>query len=145
MDLRIPIALMVTLLVMPAQASELGVAYVKLFNTQAAIAEKGSPGDVYNLGQMYEQGLGTKQDLNKARDLYAKAAEKGELRAKRKLRIWDRAAKKADDQTEVASVVKKKEAPAKKVLTQEQKRAAWKKAMAASLKRAETEESDMSW
>ena len=73
------------LLSAPIYAAELGDSYVKLFQVQSQIASGGSAGAQYSLGEMYEQGLGTPEDLQKAYEWYEKAAEKGDVRAKHKL------------------------------------------------------------
>lgn len=69
----------------PAGAAGVDDADERLFHVQLAIAEKGDVRAQYFLGEMHEQGLGTKQDLDEAFKWYAKAAEKGDTWAKRKL------------------------------------------------------------
>lgn len=59
--------------------------YVKLFKVQEQMAAKGDPQAEFYLGEMYESGLGTQQDLDKAIDLYRRSAAKGNPLAKRKL------------------------------------------------------------
>ena len=73
------------LLTAPIYAAELGDSYVKLFHMQAQLANGGNAGAQYSLGEMYEQGLGTEEDLQKAFVWYEKAAAKGDVRAKHKL------------------------------------------------------------
>ena len=54
-----------------------------LFRVQLAMAEKGDVRAQYYLGEMHEQGLGTRQNLGEAFKCYEKAAEKGDAWAKR--------------------------------------------------------------
>jgi len=57
----------------------------RLFQVQRAQAMKGDAHAQYYLGEMYEQGLGTSQNIDEAFKWYAKAAKKGDSLAKRKL------------------------------------------------------------
>lgn len=70
---------------MPAISAGLEDADERLFKVQLAMAEKGDSRAQYFLGEMHEQGLGTKQDVEEAFKWYAKAAEQGDPWAKRKL------------------------------------------------------------
>ena len=72
---------------MPANSAGLDDADELLFKVQLAMAEKGSTRAQYYLGEMHEQGLGTKQDVDEAFKWYAKAAEQGDSLAKRKLAL----------------------------------------------------------
>ena len=72
-------------LVAGAYASTDDEAYQKLFQAQQAIAEKGDPKGMYYLAEMYDHGLGTKPDHDKALEWYQKAAERGNPLAKRRL------------------------------------------------------------
>lgn len=77
-------------------AAELDDTSVKLFNMQKAAAERdSSPQAQYYLAQMYEHGLGTEEDMNKAREFYQKAADKGLTVAKLQLKEIERAEKDA--------------------------------------------------
>ena len=160
MKMKLLVALLMALGLQVSQASELDPTFVKLFKMQVAMAKTGKPLDLYNLGRMYEQGLGTDQDLDKAHELYTKAATKGEPRAKHKIEVWEEAEKALAEQLEDAepepapahvsraAQSMKKAAPArkqapKKVSAEVRKRAAWKRAMAAALK--QSEESDIGW
>lgn len=157
MNLKLLFAVVTALGLQVAQAAELDSTYVKLFNMQLAMAKTGKPGDLYNLGRMYEQGMGTEQDLDKAHDLYSKAATKGEPRAKHKLRVWEEAEKEIADSLEISRpdnrpvrVSQAERAPksasksvTKKAPVVDRKRLAWKRAMAAALKRAE--EGELGW
>jgi len=67
------------------KAAGLDDADERLFRVQLAMAEKGDVRAQYYLGEMHEQGLGTRQDLGEAFKWYEKAAEKGDAWAKRKL------------------------------------------------------------
>jgi len=69
----------------PAAAGGLDDADERLYQAQLALAEKGDPRAQYFLGEMHEHGLGTKQDAGQAFKWYAKAAESGDVLAKRKL------------------------------------------------------------
>jgi TPR repeat protein len=70
---------------MPAHSAGLDDADERLFKVQLAMAEKGESRAQYYLGEMHEQGLGTKQDVDEAFKWYAKAAEQGDSLALRKL------------------------------------------------------------
>jgi TPR repeat protein len=70
---------------MPANSAGLDDADERLFKVQLAMAEKGESRAQYYLGEMHEQGLGTKQDVDEAFKWYAKAAEQGDSLALRKL------------------------------------------------------------
>ena len=121
----------------PARAAELSEAYVNLFKIQLSLAEKGGAAEKYGLAQMYEQGLGTEPDMEKATIWYAKAAEQGDVRAKKKLKDLERAkqeaAKAAKRAAEEAGRRAKVEATAKA------KKAAEAKAAAKAKKQAEKE------
>lgn len=69
----------------PAAGAGLEDADERLFKVQLAMAEKGDSRAQYFLGEMHEQGLGTRQDVDEAFKWYAKAAEQGDPWAKRKL------------------------------------------------------------
>ena len=68
-----------------AGAAGLEDADERLFQLQLALAMKGDARAQYFLGEMHEQGLGTTRDIDEAFKWYAKAAEKGDSGAKRKL------------------------------------------------------------
>lgn len=70
---------------MPANSADLDDVDKRLYRVQLSIAEKGNSRAQYYLGEMHEQGLGTKQDIDEAFKWYAKAAEQGDPLAKRKL------------------------------------------------------------
>lgn len=72
---------------MPAAAGALDDADERLYQAQLALAQKGDPRAEYFLGEMHEHGLGTKQDAAEAFKWYAKAAESGDVLAKRKLSL----------------------------------------------------------
>lgn len=69
----------------PARSAGLDDADERLFKVQFAMAQQGNTRAQYYLGEMHEQGLGTKQDVDEAFKWYAKAAEQGDPLAKRKL------------------------------------------------------------
>jgi len=70
---------------LPAGAGGIDDADERLYQAQLALAQKGDPRAQYFLGEMYEQGLGTKQNPEEALKWYATAAERGDILAKRKL------------------------------------------------------------
>ena len=72
----------------PVKAAGLDDADERLFRVQLAMAEKGDVRAQYYLGEMHEQGLGTRQDIGEAFKWYEKAAGKGDAWAKRKLLHW---------------------------------------------------------
>lgn len=86
---RLPYALLLAAGVfagtLAAQAAGLDDAYERLFKAQLAIAEKGDPQGMYHLGEMYENGLGTAEDRQKALEWYDRAAKVGHPLAKRRL------------------------------------------------------------
>ena len=83
----------------PAGAAGLDDADLRLFRVQLSMAEKGDAQAQYYLGEMHEQGLGTEQNINEAFKWYAKAAERGDRMAKRKL----------EHRTEIEAEIKKEQ------------------------------------
>lgn len=77
--------LLLLLSFLPAGAGGIDDADERLYQAQLALAQKGDPRAQYFLGEMYEQGLGTKQNPEEALKWYATAAERGDVLAKRKL------------------------------------------------------------
>jgi TPR repeat protein len=59
----------------------------RLFQAQRVQAMKGDARAQYYLGEMYERGLGTSQNIDEAYKWYAKAAQKGDSWAKSKLSL----------------------------------------------------------
>lgn len=59
--------------------------YVKLFKVQQGMAEKGDPLAEFYLGEMYQEGLGTKADLEQALVWYKRSAAKGNALAKKRI------------------------------------------------------------
>ena len=101
----------------PAVAAELDDISVKLFNMQKAATERDpSPQAQYYLAQMYENGLGTQEDVTKARELYQSAANKGLTVAKLQLQELERAEHEEQVERERASARAAK--PAQKPLAQ---------------------------
>lgn len=84
-DLRHWLFMILLITGVPAKAAGLEDADERLFHVQLAMAEKGDVRAQYYLGEMHEQGLGTRQNLGEAFKWYEKAAEKGDAWAKRKL------------------------------------------------------------
>lgn len=79
------LVILISLMATPLFAAELGDSYVKLFQVQARMAQSGNASAQYSLGEMYEQGLGTRVNLDQAYNWYEKAASKGDRRARYKL------------------------------------------------------------
>jgi TPR repeat protein len=70
---------------------------VRLFLMQKALAEqKGDVQAQYYLAQMYENGLGTPEDMDQARLWYERAAAKGHPMATRQLQELARARQEGD-------------------------------------------------
>ena len=59
--------------------------YKTAFNEFTILAEQGNASAQYNLGVMYENGEGVKQDYFKAKEWYTKAAEQGDASAQYRL------------------------------------------------------------
>jgi TPR repeat protein len=77
---------LILLLVIPlVHAAGLDDADQRLFQAQRSVAEKGNARAQYYLGEMYEQGLGTAQNLDEAFKWYARAAQQGDPLAKNKM------------------------------------------------------------
>lgn len=57
------------------------------YNILRILADKGNENALYNLGIIYEKGMMGEVDINRALELYIKAAEKGKILAIRKL--WE--------------------------------------------------------
>ncbi len=71
--------------VSPAQAIEGEDPYTKLFKALQGMAADGDPQAEYGLGQMYENGIGTKANPDQAHVLYLRSAAKGNALAQRRL------------------------------------------------------------
>lgn len=84
-DLRHWLFISLLITAVPVKAAGIDDADERLFRVQLAMAEKGDVRAQYYLGEMHEQGLGTRQNLGEAFKWYEKAAEKGDAWAKRKL------------------------------------------------------------
>lgn len=52
-------------------------------------AQMGSSASFFHLGELYEKGLGVKQDLEYAKGMYIESADRGNDRAKNRLKNWD--------------------------------------------------------
>lgn len=116
----------------------------KLFEVHSKFAAMGSAEAQFKLGQMYEEGQGTKADIAKAREWYGKAAAQGYDKAKQRLEVLDaRAAKAGSDAAAQEAAVAQKRAEEEKARQAEvQKRAEEEKARqeaVAAQKRAEEE------
>lgn len=92
-----------------AQAAPGNPADVAEFKSLMALAGKGNMEAQYRLGEMYEKGQGTDQDLSLAIIWYGKAALQGDKRANDRLSALDRsksAEVKENEQSRVDSVMK---------------------------------------
>lgn len=63
---------------------------VRIFQVQMQLAQSGDAAGQYYVGEMYEKGLGTNQDLKLAQAWYTKSAAQGNALAKDKLANWER-------------------------------------------------------
>jgi len=72
-----------------AAADTLDAASVRRFQSQTTAATQGKADDQFRLGEMYEQGQGTRTDLAMAYLWYNKAASQGHAAAKEKIAIMD--------------------------------------------------------
>lgn len=63
---------------------------VRIFRVQMELAQSGDAAGQYYVGEMYEKGLGTDQDLKLAHAWYTKSAAQGNALAKDKLSNWER-------------------------------------------------------
>lgn len=79
------IFLLLLLITRSVQAAGIDDADQRLFQAQQSLANKGDARAQYYFGEMFEQGLGTAQNIDEAFKWYAKAAEQGDALAKRKL------------------------------------------------------------
>lgn len=95
-----------------AHAAGLDDADERLFRVQQSMAQKGNSRAQYYLGEMHEQGLGTRVDLNEAFKWYAKAAEQGDMLAKRKLANREEIFKEAKREQEALEAEKQRKAAA---------------------------------
>lgn len=102
----------------PAAAGGLDDADERLYQAQLALAEKGDPRAQYFLGEMHEHGLGTKQDAGEAFKWYAKAAESGDVLAKRKLSMR----KEIETEIKIEETLEKAPAPPPAPAVTEKKR-----------------------
>lgn len=68
-----------------AGAADLKNVNAQLYQVQLTEAKKGDARAQYFLGEMYERGLGTTQNIDEAFKWYAKAAQQGDPLAKRKM------------------------------------------------------------
>ena len=92
-----------------AQAAPTDPTAVNQFKSQLTLANKGEMEAQYRVGEMYEKGLGTDQDLSLAIIWYGKAALQGDKRATGRLSALDRSAaaeSKENEQSRVDSVMK---------------------------------------
>jgi len=66
---------------------------VSLFKFQSQMAAQGNVDAMMKLGEMYEQGVGTKRDLNKSLEMYKQAQAKGHKQASTAIRRIDKVKK----------------------------------------------------
>ena len=92
-----------------AQAAPTDPTAVNQFKSQLTLANKGEMEAQYRVGEMYEKGLGTDQDVSLAIIWYGKASLQGDKRANERLNALDRsraADVKENEQSRVDSVMK---------------------------------------
>lgn len=92
-----------------AQAAPTNPAAVNDFKSQMTLASKGDREAQYRVGEMYEKGLGTDQDMSLAIIWYGKASLQGDNRAAERLSALDRSNArevKENEQSRVDSVMK---------------------------------------
>lgn len=92
-----------------AQAAPPNPDAVNEFTSQLTLANKGDRDAQYRVGEMYEKGLGTAQDLSLAIIWYGKASLQDDLRASNRLKALDRSKAsdvKEKEQSRVDSVMK---------------------------------------
>ncbi len=74
---------------------------VSLFKFQSQMVEQGNVEAIMKLGEMYEQGQGTRKDLNKALEMYKKAQAQGHPDAIKAIRQIEKIKKQAIRNLEV--------------------------------------------
>lgn len=92
-----------------AQAAPTNPAAVNDFKSQMTLASKGDREAQYRVGEMYEKGMGTDQDMSLAIIWYGKASLQGDNRAAERLSALDRSNArevKENEQSRVDSVMK---------------------------------------
>ncbi len=99
---------------LPIFAGNLEDADERLFQVQLTLAQKGDARAQYYLGEMHEQGLGTKQNANEAFKWYAKAAEGGDPMAKRKLSLRPEIESEIQKDQAAEAIIKASIAPVEK-------------------------------
>lgn len=126
-------------------------AYMRLFEAQQAIAEKGDARAMFALAEMYDNGLGTAANHEKALEWYKRAADSGHWLARKRLeeeakatavaKAQDESARRADEARARAAAEAKRAAEAVAVARQKTDKASLAKASAAALasKKAEAE------
>ncbi|MDA8362654.1 MAG: SEL1-like repeat protein [Gammaproteobacteria bacterium] len=82
--------LLASLALGPAHAGTVSKAEASLFQVQLRLAQSGDPSGEFYVGEMYQQGLGTPRNLEKAHKWYERSARKGNLEAKEKLANWSK-------------------------------------------------------
>lgn len=98
------------LIILTLCASALGVGsvhadddpYLRLFQVQLAIAEKGDARAMFALAEMYDNGLGTAENHEKALEWYKRAADDGHWLARKRLEEEAKVAEVAQAQDESA-------------------------------------------
>ena len=96
----------------------------RLFQVQLSLAQKGDARAQYYLGEMHEQGLGTKQNAEEAFKWYAKAAERGDPMAKRKLSLRPEIESEIKKDQAAEAIIKASIAPVEKHPVEKQPKAA---------------------
>ena len=82
----------------PARADDPGNEAARQFRAQESLALQGNVESQYRVGEMCEQGLGTRRDAAMAYLWYSKAARQGDARARDRLAALDRADKNATNE-----------------------------------------------
>ena len=99
---------------LPAHAGNFEDADQRLFQVQLTLARQGDARAQYYLGEMHEQGLGTKQNAEEAFKWYAKAAAHGDPMAKRKLSMRPEIESEIKKDQAAEAIIKASIAPAEK-------------------------------
>lgn len=133
--------LLVGLLMFAAAAPAQDEHFVKLFEVNQRFAQAGSKEGQFKLAEMYEQGLGTPADLEKARFWYEQAAGQGHEEAAARVADWE--ARQAARRQQAEQVLARKRAEAQKAREAAQRRAeAEQRAQLEAQQRAEKERAE---
>ncbi len=106
------------LLLWAATVSAQGDHWEKLFQVNQRFAQAGSKEGQFKLAEMYEQGVGTPVDQDKARHWYQAAAQQGHEQAARRVADWDAYLAGRRRQAEEARLVEQREEQAARAAAQ---------------------------